>query len=88
MTFHISPIVAKAESPFETTSHCFCCGEKLDKPSDGPIVVYDAYPSQPGDQLVSMLMHRDCAFAMAQRIICDAWPNRSACDAKMLTKNV
>lgn len=38
-------------------------------------MAYDAHPIV--ENLVHrILMHRDCAFAMAQRLICDAWPNR------------
>lgn len=53
-------------------SHCFCCGVPL--VSMIPVIAYDAYPSSDGQ--VVMLMHRDCAFAMAQRIIVDAWLHR------------
>lgn len=73
MTFHANLEDAKANHPWKTpaTSHCFCCGKQL----DGPLVGYDVdSPSEGGPQRV--LMHRDCAFAMAQRIICDAWPKR------------
>lgn len=87
MTFHISPVVAQAESVLYpeailgSKSHCFCCGESLTKASDGPVVEYHVFPT-PGD-LSSILMHRDCAFAMAQRIICDTWPNRRVGDVLM-----
>jgi hypothetical protein len=81
MTFYISPIVAQAESPFEALDHCFCCGEGLSKVQDGSVVAYDAWPTQVSHK--SVLMHRDCAFAMAQRIICDAWPNRRVGDVLM-----
>jgi len=46
---------------------CFLCAKQL----DGPTVEYQGY------LLVgTMLMHRDCAFAMANRIISDCWVNR------------
>lgn len=58
---------------------CAFCGESL----VGPLVVYDMQ-LEPGS-LEGLAMHRDCAFAMAQRMILDAWPNRRvgelmACD--------
>ncbi len=49
---------------------CACCGESI----TGPSVVYDLQ-LEPG-VVKGLAMHRDCAFATAQRIICDAWPNR------------
>lgn len=56
---------------YETHEVCMCCGEA----AAGPIVAYDLV--LPGNDYESRaLFHRDCAFAMAQRIICDAWPNR------------
>jgi hypothetical protein len=30
------------------------------------------------DHLTRALFHRDCAFAMAQRLIIDTWPHRHA----------
>ena len=78
MTFHISVVTARDKSLFELQTKCFCCGKAIQKAADGPVVAYDAYP---GTELLRfVLMHRDCAFAMAQRIICDAWPNRRAGD--------
>jgi hypothetical protein len=47
------------------------------------VIAYDAHPGT--ELLHSVLMHRDCAFAMAQRIICDAWPKRRA--GEQLMKN-
>jgi hypothetical protein len=81
MTFDISIITAIAESPFHMSAHCFCCNKELKSAMDGSIVSYDAYPNQGTHARVAM--HRDCAFAMAQRIICDAWPNRRAGDVLM-----
>lgn len=81
MTFYISAVVANAESPIRGESRCFCCNQELTSALDGPVVAYDAYPTSDG--MVRMLMHRDCAFAMAQRIICDAWPKRRVGDVPM-----
>ena len=50
--------------------HCVLCSEPL----KGPTIVYDV-SLHPGSR-EGIAMHRDCAFAMSQRIICDAWPNR------------
>lgn len=77
MTYSISAFVAKEESPFDVHEPCFCCGQKI----EGPVVSYDAHIT-PGT-ITRVLMHRDCAFAMAQRIICDAWPNRRHGDSLM-----
>lgn len=49
---------------------CACCGTNL----DGPTVVYDLHLES--NSISGLAMHRDCAFALAQRIIVDAWPNR------------
>lgn len=57
---------------FPVVKKCLCCGEEV----SGPTVMYDGFPSG-SETLMSMMMHRDCAFAMAQRLICDAWPNRN-----------
>jgi hypothetical protein len=82
MTFDISVVVAKEESPFEILSdQCFCCGKVLRTASDGPVVSYDGFVRS--ENMSRVLMHRDCAFAMAQRLICDAWPNRRAGDTLM-----
>lgn len=70
MTFHNNLGAAQSDSPFQTYETCMCCGE----PADGPLVGYDMNLPQLGH--VRALFHRDCAFAMAQRFICDAWPNR------------
>lgn len=48
---------------------CFGCGKNL----GGPIVVYDGYDEEKSK---TIWMHRNCSFEMAQRMICDAWPNR------------
>ena len=71
MTFHKDRDAALKDSPFKTHDVCMCCGE----PANGPIVGYDL--TLPGtDILTRAMFHRDCAFAMAQRIIVDTWPNR------------
>lgn len=49
---------------------CFGCGEKLNK----FVVRYDGY-AEPS-LMKSIFMHPECASEMAQRIICDTWPNR------------
>lgn len=72
MTFHADPAAAHEDSPFETYDTCMCCGE----PANGPLVGYDM--DLPSRGHVRALFHRDCAFAMAQRLICDAWPKRRA----------
>ncbi|MGR2680076.1 hypothetical protein [Chromobacterium haemolyticum] len=72
MTFYKNLDQAK-NAPFVSSGdHCFCCNEKI----EGSVVAYDAYPNPDSERLVRVMMHRDCAFAMAQRLICDAWPNR------------
>ena len=71
MTFHPSLEAAETGSPFNTHDICMCCGEK----ADGPLIGYDLTLPNPEGH-VRALFHRDCAFAMAQRIIIDAWPNR------------
>lgn len=72
MTFYADADAAQA-SPFNTHQICLSCGE----PTDGATVGYDLI--LPGTKIYTRaLFHRDCAFAMAQRIICDAWPNRRA----------
>lgn len=81
MTFDISVVVAKAESPFQVQTRCFCCNEELGSATDGPVVSYDGWPTP--EVLTRVMMHRDCAFAMAQRIICDAWPKRHVGDVLM-----
>jgi hypothetical protein len=69
MTYHSDGQSAISSRPFQDENDCFCCGKVV----VGPTVHYDGYKENKG---VSLYMHRDCAFAMAQRIICDAWPNR------------
>jgi len=61
-----------AESGFShsTVDSCFTCGKKI----EGPNVRHDGY--EPGGRSVSIYLHRDCAFVMAQRLIVDTWPNR------------
>lgn len=71
MSYLKSGAVAASEGPLLTISHtCFCCGET----AEGPAIGYDV--RRPDGRYVRVLFHRDCAFVMAQRIICDAWPNR------------
>ncbi len=71
MSYFSDAATAANESPFPTADICLCCG----KPAAGPTVAYDL--TLPGDHSITRaLFHRDCAFAMAQRIICDAWPKR------------
>lgn len=71
MSYFKDAETAAKESPFATHEICMCCG----KAAAGPTVAYDlTLPG--GDLLTRALFHRDCAFAMAQRIIYDAWPNR------------
>lgn len=53
-------------------TNCICCGQEI--LSD--VVAYDMCIADP-NKYVRTLMHRKCAFEMAQRIICDAWPNRN-----------
>ena len=71
MTYYKSREAALDNAVLETHTICMACG----KEADGPIVGYDL--TLPGsDLLTTAFFHRDCASAMAQRIICDAWPNR------------
>lgn len=78
MTYFRSETAATDKSPIAVHDICMCCG----KPAEGPTVVYDLI--LPGSGAVRRaLFHRDCAFAMAQRIICDAWPNRR--DGELMT---
>jgi len=80
MTFHADVNAAEDDAPWPTHDICMCCGE----PSNGPLVGYDII--LPGQSTYTRaLFHRDCAFAMAQRIICDAWPKRRA--AKLMENN-
>jgi len=71
MTYHSTAAAALESAPFASEDRCFCCNARL----EGPTVTYDAYP-HPDGTLKSVNMHRDCAFAMAQRMICDTWPHR------------
>lgn len=50
---------------------CLCCG----KEAAGPTVAWDLM--LPEDNAYRrVFFHRDCAFGMAQGMICDVWPNR------------
>lgn len=72
MTYFNDAASAKAESPFRTFDICMCCGQV----ADGPLVGYDfVLPGAP-QAYTRALLHRDCAFAMAQRLILDTWPHR------------
>lgn len=64
---------ASAEEGAVSNVHpiCLCCGD----PTDGPLVGYDLFMPET-DHYTRVLLHRDCAFAMAQRLIIDTWPNR------------
>lgn len=68
MTYYKNPELARVNSLYKTTTKCAACGSPL----TGATVVYDLY----GTEIVGHAFHRNCAFEMAQRIICDAWPNR------------
>jgi hypothetical protein len=70
MVYYPSREVADEESALEIHGTCMCCGAE----AEGPLVAYDL--TLPGNRLARALFHRDCAFAMAQRIICDTWPKR------------
>jgi hypothetical protein len=72
MTFSPTLTDAIDASPFNWTTSCLCCGEAI----EGPTVGYDLCLPGGDSTITRAMMHRDCAFAMAQRIICDAWPNR------------
>jgi hypothetical protein len=61
---------AAASSPYNKPESCFGCGQSL----EGPTVRHDGYLS--GGKGHSLFLHRDCAFAMAQRMSIDAWKNR------------
>ena len=76
MTYHRTFAEAQNNSYFaNVTPQCFNCNEAI----DGPTVVYDGYPTADGF-VKHVYMHRDCAFAMANRMILDAWPNRTDAD--------
>jgi hypothetical protein len=71
MTYFKDKATAEADAPFNVYPICICCG----KATEGPLVAYDL--TLPGtDYLSRALFHRDCAFAMAQRLIIDTWPHR------------
>lgn len=54
-----------------TYETCLCCG----KEAAGPTVAWDLMLPE-DNAFRRVLFHRDCAFGMAQGMICDAWPNR------------
>lgn len=72
MTFYKTPEIAREKSLVELTTVCVSCGDPL----TGATVVYELY----GTDTIGHTFHRQCAFEMAQRMICDAWPNRHASD--------
>lgn len=72
MTFSRTLAEAIDASPFNCTVECLCCGGQI----EGPTIGYDLNLPGMDAPITRAMMHRDCAFAMAQRIICDAWPNR------------
>jgi hypothetical protein len=71
MSYFKDRAAAEAGAHFRLSTTCLCCGEE----TDGPLVSYDLI--LPGtDYYTSVLLHRDCAFAMAQRLITDTWQHR------------
>jgi len=70
VTYFKDAETAENASPVATAGICMGCGE----PPAGPTVTYDMF--MPDGATNRVLFHRDCAFAVAQRLICDAWPNR------------
>lgn len=66
-------------TPHGFSDFCFGCGKRI----EGPTVRYDGYLK--ANEVASIFMHRDCAFAIAQRLIIDTWPNRR--DGTPLTTN-
>lgn len=79
MTYFPDDESAKSSSPYNYSTQCFGCGDKL----SGPTVRYDGYSERGVGS--SVFFHRDCAFAMAQRLILDTWPNRR--DGKAMTNS-
>ena len=73
MTYYRNEVEALQRAHFQASTNCLACGKKL----LGPSIGYDFLQRPDGEELAfSGLFHRDCAFAMAQRIINDAWINR------------
>lgn len=73
MTFHATFAAAKYAASYDLSGEtCFCCGKTI----NGPTITYDVYKGDSGG-MHSVPMHRDCAFAMAQRLIIDAWRHRA-----------
>lgn len=72
MSYYRTPEEARAKSLYEITTKCVACNEPL----TGSTIIYDLL----GTEIVGNAFHRKCAFEMAQRIICDAWPNRRDSD--------
>lgn len=67
MTYFATRATANAFGLGAVPDNCMLCGGAL----GGPIIAYDSV-----SEIGVLWAHRDCAFAMANRIICDAWPNR------------
>ncbi|MFS8372670.1 hypothetical protein EIQ27_04945 [Xanthomonas campestris pv. armoraciae] len=70
MSYFKDRAFAEQGPSFSPISACFACGDEI----VGPIVRHDGYDA--GGRGVSLYMHRDCAFVMAQRLVVDSWPNR------------
>lgn len=70
MTYFSDTAAAAAQPIYNSPECCFSCSREL----AGPTVRYDGFLSDGAG--LSVFMHRDCAFVMAQRLIVDTWPNR------------
>jgi hypothetical protein len=70
MTYH------KTSRQAQTAMFVLPCAE-CGKMPEGPTVAYDFTMEIEGKvRLVTVLFHRECASLVAQRLICDAFPNR------------
>ena len=72
MAFHRTLAEAVTASPFNCTTACLCCGEAI----EGATVGWDLQLPGMETPITRAMMHRDCAFEMAQGLILDTWPNR------------
>jgi hypothetical protein len=70
MTYFRDRAAAEAGMRFSPVDNCFTCGDKI----EGPTVRHDGHDAN--GKAISIFLHRDCAFVMAQRLIIDTWPNR------------
>ncbi len=70
MSYFKDRAAAEAGVHFTSVDNCFTCGLKI----EGPTVRYDGHNTS--GKSISIFLHRDCAFVMAQRLIVDTWPNR------------